>query len=75
VYVQHLIEEQGEHLWTLLQAGGHVYVCGATKMGHDVMKAFEAVAAARGKLAPPAAAAYVNDLKAKKRYIQELWTS
>jgi NADPH-ferrihemoprotein reductase len=63
----------------------HVYVCGATSMGHDVLKAFEALAE-RGLVARSAAAlgadaariaavAYVKRLQAEGRYTQELWSS
>lgn len=76
VYVQHLIAAQGEAMWSLLRdRGAHVYVCGATKMGTDVQRAFEEVALKHGKLSASAAGAFLVDLKAKKRYIQELWTS
>jgi sulfite reductase alpha subunit-like flavoprotein len=37
VYVQHLLKQQGEETWKLLDEGkAHIYVCGAVKMGHDV---------------------------------------
>ena len=76
VYVQHLIEQQAGHLWELIDsAQAHIYVCGATKMGHDVMKAFEKVCEVQGKKSAAASGAYLNDLKSSKRYIQELWTS
>jgi NADPH-ferrihemoprotein reductase len=40
VYVQHLIEQQGETVWqAVAKQEGHVYVCGATRMGSDVMSA------------------------------------
>ena len=40
-YVQHLIAqpENAKKLIEDLEAGGHVYVCGGTDMGRDVMKA------------------------------------
>ena len=28
VYVQHLMKENKEEIWKLLESGGHVYVCG-----------------------------------------------
>ena len=28
VYVQHLLEEDGDHVWKMLEEGGHFYVCG-----------------------------------------------
>lgn len=29
VYVQHLLEQNGEEVWRILDKGGHVYVCGS----------------------------------------------
>lgn len=45
VYVQHLLVEQahGEELIADLDAGAYVFVCGATKMGVDVMEAITSV--------------------------------
>lgn len=41
VYVQHRITEHYSHLWDLIsQRDAHIYVCGATKMGSDVLEAF-----------------------------------
>lgn len=28
VYVQHLLSENGEEIWNILDQGGHLYVCG-----------------------------------------------
>ena len=28
VYVQHLMKENKEEIWKMLEAGGHIYVCG-----------------------------------------------
>ena len=28
VYVQHLMKQNKEEIWKLLEAGGHIYVCG-----------------------------------------------
>lgn len=39
--MQHLIAEQGAQLWQYIsESNAHVYVCGATAMGSDVLKAF-----------------------------------
>jgi sulfite reductase alpha subunit-like flavoprotein len=75
VYVQHLIEEQAHFLWKLISGGGHVYVCGATRMGADVATAFEHVFRSQGNLAPDAAANLLRELQAEGRYVTELWSS
>ena len=74
VYVQHLLEQQGAAVWKLIADRGHVYVCGATRMGHDVAAAFERVFQAHGGHSPEGAAALMQDLHASGRYIVELWS-
>lgn len=32
VYVQHLLAENGEEIWKILQSSGHVYVCGSVSV-------------------------------------------
>jgi sulfite reductase alpha subunit-like flavoprotein len=98
VYVQHLLAERSAELFSALEGTAapasapaaarraHVYVCGATRMGADVMQAFEAIvegglAGSAAALAPgqgqgrAAAAAYVKRMQAEGRYTQELWSS
>ena len=74
VYVQHKLRDDGAQLWPLLQQGGHVYVCGGTSMGRDVVAALQAAIAEHGKLTDDAAAKYVKEMQAKGRLVQELWS-
>ena len=32
VYVQHLLEQNGEEVWKILDKGGHIYVCGSVRV-------------------------------------------
>ncbi len=75
VYVQHLISEQAGHLWSLLERGAHVYVCGATKMGRDVHLAIIDIAKKGGQKDAESAKAFVTSLQTSGRYVQELWSS
>lgn len=78
VYVQHLITkpETAKSLWAMLnQKGAHIYVCGGTKMGHDVLTAFGNVAKSVGKLDDKAATEYIKTLQNQGRYVQELWSA
>jgi len=52
----------------------HVYVCGGSSMGADVMVALQDVAQAQAAMDADAAAAYIKQLQADGRYIQELWS-
>ena len=74
VYVQHLVREDGEEVWGMLEKGGHVYICGGTAMGRDVVAALQEAIAAHGKMGAEAAAAYIKDLQSKGRLVQELWS-
>ena len=75
VYVQQRVREDGAELWKLLgKEGGHAYICGGTSMGRDVVAALAEVAAKHGGLAPHAAAAFVKQMTADGRLVQELWS-
>ncbi len=74
VYVQHRMLEQAQELYAWLEAGAHLYVCGdAQRMAKDVEAALlEVVTRARG-CTQEAAAEFVSDLKAAKRYQRDVY--
>jgi len=76
VYVQHLLEGKAEMLFQMLEAGGHVYVCGDAKhMAPDVRAAFAKILA-EGKGLPLAEGpGLVEELVAEKRYLEDVWAS
>ena len=74
VYVQHRVREDGAKLWGMLQRQGHVYICGGTSMGRDVVRALQEAIAVHGQMSDGAAAAYVKDMQAHGRLVQELWS-
>lgn len=75
IYVQHLIEQDADKLWPLInEQGGHVYVCGGTSMGNDVMHAFEAMVRKYESMSETQAKAYIKRLQSENRYVQELWS-
>ncbi|GHJ44092.1 bifunctional reductase [Catellatospora sp. TT07R-123] len=74
VYVQDRMREHGAQLWSWLQDGAHLYVCGdARRMAKDVDQALRDIATAHGDLAPDAAAVYVKQLAADKRYVRDVY--
>jgi sulfite reductase alpha subunit-like flavoprotein len=74
VYVQHLMRNRGAQLWSWLQDGAQLYVCGtADPMAKDVDHALCEIAAEFGKLDPAAAKAYVQSLSANKRYHRDVY--
>jgi len=74
VYVQHLVRDDGAELWAMLQRGGHVYICGGTLMGRDVVEALTGAVARHGALGPEGAAKYLKEMEAGGRLVKELWS-
>lgn len=74
VYVQHLMRNRGAQLWSWLQDGAQLYVCGtADPMAKDVDRALCDIAAQFGKLEPEAAKAFVQSLSSDKRYHRDVY--
>ncbi|MGC4074484.1 MAG: sulfite reductase subunit alpha [Nibricoccus sp.] len=74
VYVQNRMLEAADELYAWLEAGGHFYVCGdASRMAKDVDAALHKVVEVAGKKTPEQAAAYIQNLKATKRYARDVY--
>lgn len=74
IYVQHRMREAGRQLWSWLQDGAYLYVCGdAERMAPDVDAALHAVVEEWGQMSKEAAAEYVADLKRLKRYRRDVY--
>lgn len=74
VYVQDRMRERAAELYAWLQEGASFYVCGdASKMAHDVDHALHEIVAQQGGLSEEAAAEYVKQLKADKRYLRDVY--
>ena len=73
IYVQDILKKDNisSHMWELLGRDAHVYVCGSTRMGHDVKATFTEIAKNMGQVND--APAYIKNLEPNKRYVQELW--
>ena len=56
------------------QAGGHVYICGATAMGRDVVALLTQIYVEHGGQSEADAAATVKVMAAQGRLVQELWS-
>eukprot|EP01038_Epipyxis_sp_PR26KG_P006475 gene6475-8907_t len=78
IYVQTLLsrkEDAVEIIRLLLNEDLHVYVCGATAMGHDVLSALTNNLKLYNDMTLTQAAAHMKELQDKGRYVQELWTA
>jgi sulfite reductase (NADPH) flavoprotein alpha-component len=74
VYVQHRMREAGRDLWSWLNDGAHVYVCGdALHMAKDVEAALVDIIGEHGGRSRPAAAQFLAALKAGDRYQADVY--
>jgi len=73
-YVQDKLKEDGKAVHAMMADGGHVYVCGATVMGRDVVAVLAQLYEQYGAMAPEAAAAAVRRMTTEGRLVQELWS-
>ena len=73
-YVQDRMREVGRDLWAWLADGAYVYVCGDAKhMAKDVERALVDIVAQFGARSTDEAIAFVNDLKKRGRYQQDVY--
>jgi cytochrome P450/NADPH-cytochrome P450 reductase len=73
-YVQNLITAQKERVWSLIENGAIIYVCGdGGKMEPDVKAALVAIYRERASAPADAAQCWIDDLGAKNRYVLDVW--
>ncbi|WP_264006226.1 bifunctional nitrate reductase/sulfite reductase flavoprotein subunit alpha [Mycolicibacterium sphagni] len=74
IYVQNKMIDRGALLWSWLQDGAHVYVCGdATTMAAGVDAALNTIIGKHGLLDPERAREYKRELVATKRYLRDVY--
>jgi cytochrome P450 / NADPH-cytochrome P450 reductase len=72
--VQNLIAAQQERVWSLIEQGAIVYVCGdGGKMEPDVKATLVAIYRDRAGTDAAAAQRWIDDLGAKNRYVLDVW--
>ena len=73
-YVQDRLREAGAELWSWLEGGAHLYVCGdAERMAPDVHAALVEVAMHHGGLDRDGAEAKLRDLADQRRYLRDVY--
>ncbi|HEY1792056.1 MAG TPA: sulfite reductase subunit alpha [Opitutaceae bacterium] len=74
VYVQHRMLENAGELFSWLEAGAHVYVCGdASRMAKDVDAALAQIVSEQGGRGPEKAQEYLQALRAARRYCRDVY--
>jgi sulfite reductase (NADPH) flavoprotein alpha-component len=74
VYVQHKMNRHAAELFRWLDAGAHIYVCGAKHpMSLDVEETILDIIKEQGKRTAAQAAAYLEDLKETGRYLKDVY--
>lgn len=74
VYVQDLMRHNAEELWSWIDRGAHLYVCGdASQMAPDVDGALRQIIAEQGGMAPDAAQSFVSMLSRERRYVRDVY--
>ncbi len=74
IYVQQRMLEQGAQLWSWLEDGAYLYVCGdAQHMAPDVHAALLEIIAAHGSRSRDDAAEYVLKLQQERRYQRDVY--
>ncbi|XP_048247749.1 NADPH oxidoreductase A-like [Haliotis rufescens] len=77
VYVQHLLQEDAQVIWTLIsQEGAYIYICGdARNMAHDVHATLINVIQGQGCVSEVKAIQYLADLERCERYQKDVWVT
>jgi sulfite reductase (NADPH) flavoprotein alpha-component len=74
IYVQHRMRDVGRDIWSWINDGAHIYVCGdALKMAKDVETALIDIVAEHGGCSTEEAKAFIADMKAKGRYQTDVY--
>ena len=72
-YVQSRLYEEGAELYSWLQEGAHLYVCGDIEMERAVRLSLQGIVQVHGGLAEEAAADYVEALRGQGRYQKDVY--
>ncbi|KAK7088147.1 NADPH--cytochrome P450 reductase-like isoform X2 [Littorina saxatilis] len=75
VYVQHLLDQNKDETWNVLENNGHIYICGdARNMARDVLNTLERIIMEKGEMDKTKAEAYIKKLQNKGRYSADVWS-
>jgi cytochrome P450/NADPH-cytochrome P450 reductase len=73
-YVQHLIAAEKDKVWSLIEQGAIIYVCGdGSKMEPDVKAALVAIYREKTGADAETGARWIDELGASNRYVLDVW--
>jgi sulfite reductase (NADPH) flavoprotein alpha-component len=74
VYVQDRLKEQASDVFSWLERGAHLYICGdANRMAKDVHQTLVEIIQEHGKLSAEQAEDYLKSLRSNKRYQKDVY--
>ena len=72
-YIQQRMIEAGAELYTWLEQGAHLYVCGSQQIDHAVHNALVVIIEQYQPANAPAAQEYIDDLRNHRRYLRDVY--
>jgi sulfite reductase (NADPH) flavoprotein alpha-component len=74
IYVQDRLKEQASEVFSWLERGAHLYICGdANRMAKDVHQTLVEIIQEHGKLSAEQAEDYLKSLRSNKRYQKDVY--
>lgn len=74
IYVQDLMMQNARQLWSWVEEGAFIYVCGdAERMAKDVDRTLHRLIASEGAMSAEAATEYLDALKTSRRYQRDIY--
>ncbi|MFT6918822.1 MAG: sulfite reductase (NADPH) flavoprotein alpha-component, partial [Cognaticolwellia sp.] len=74
IYVQDRLLENADEVFSWLERGAHIYVCGdMSRMAKDVEATLLTIIATKGQLSAEQASDYLKDLRNAKRYQKDVY--
>lgn len=73
VYVQNRLQQEGEDIYSWLQDGAYIYVCGGIEMEKAVSESLVDIAKSHGGLSDDTAVNFVNTLRIQGRYSRDVY--
>lgn len=72
-YVQHTLLDHKKELFSWIQSGASIYVCGSLQMGQAVEEAFLKLVEEEGKMSQTSAQEILQNLKNQKKFFRDLY--